>query len=119
MLQEGGGVMADRGFLVHDLLVTKKVHLICPAYCKGCLNLIVMKVIFIKAISSIVIYLSTNTMQKKSTFCIQVLPVYGHLNSTSVLLQQLQFLMPSRVALINGILLLINSPGSVKCMLVC
>ena len=35
MLQEGDGVMADRGFLVRDLLVTKKVHLICPAYCKG------------------------------------------------------------------------------------
>ena len=35
MLQEGDGVMADRGFLVRDLLVTKKVHLICSAYCKG------------------------------------------------------------------------------------
>ena len=35
MLQEGDGVMANRGFLVRDLLVTKKVHLICPAYCKG------------------------------------------------------------------------------------
>ena len=35
MLQEGDGVMADRGFLVRDLLVTKKVHLFCPAYCKG------------------------------------------------------------------------------------
>ena len=35
MLQEGDGVMADRGFLVRDLLVTKKVHLICPACCKG------------------------------------------------------------------------------------
>ena len=35
MLQEGDGVMADRGFLVRDLLVTKKVHLICLACCKG------------------------------------------------------------------------------------
>ena len=35
MLQEGDGVMADRGFLVRALLVTKKVHLICPAFWKG------------------------------------------------------------------------------------
>ena len=30
MLQEGDGVMADRGFLVRDLLVTKKVSFAQP-----------------------------------------------------------------------------------------
>ncbi|XP_046844577.1 uncharacterized protein LOC124438460 [Xenia sp. Carnegie-2017] len=35
LLEKGDGVMADKGFLVRDLLVVKKVHLISPAYCRG------------------------------------------------------------------------------------
>ncbi len=35
ILEEGDAVMADKGFLVRDLLVMKKVSLISPAYCRG------------------------------------------------------------------------------------
>ena len=35
LLEEGDAVMADKGFLVRDLLVMKKVSLISPAYCRG------------------------------------------------------------------------------------
>ena len=35
LLEEGDAVMADKGFLVRDLLLMKKVNLISPAYCKG------------------------------------------------------------------------------------
>ena len=34
-LEEGDAVMADKGFLVRDLLAFKKVKLISPAYCRG------------------------------------------------------------------------------------
>ena len=34
-LEEGDAVMADKGFLVRDLLAFKKVQLISPAYCRG------------------------------------------------------------------------------------
>ena len=34
-LEEGDAVMADKGFLVRDLLAFKKVKLISPAYCHG------------------------------------------------------------------------------------
>ena len=34
-LEEGNAVMADKGFLVRDLLAFKKVKLISPAYCRG------------------------------------------------------------------------------------
>ena len=33
-LKEGDAVMADKGFLVRDLLVFKKIQLISPAYCR-------------------------------------------------------------------------------------
>ena len=35
LLDEGDAVMADKGFLIRDLLTFKKVHLISPAYCRG------------------------------------------------------------------------------------
>ena len=34
-LEEGDAVMADKGFLVRDLLAFKKIKLISPAYCRG------------------------------------------------------------------------------------
>ena len=34
-LEEGDAVMADKGFLVRDLLAFKKIQLISPAYCRG------------------------------------------------------------------------------------
>ena len=34
-LEEGDAVMADKEFLVRDLLAFKKVKLISPAYCRG------------------------------------------------------------------------------------
>ena len=34
-LEEGDAVLADKGFLVRDLLAFKKVKLISPAYCRG------------------------------------------------------------------------------------
>lgn len=34
-LQEGDGVMADKGFLIRDLLAFKKVNLVTPAFCHG------------------------------------------------------------------------------------
>ena len=34
-LEEGDAVMADKGFLVRDLLTFKKVKLVSPAYCRG------------------------------------------------------------------------------------
>ena len=35
ILQEEDAVMADKGFLIRDLLTFKKVHLITPAFCHG------------------------------------------------------------------------------------
>ena len=35
LLEEGDAVMADKGFLIRDLLAFKKVHLVSPAYCRG------------------------------------------------------------------------------------
>ena len=35
LLDEGDAIMADRGFLIRDLCSFKKIHLICPAYCRG------------------------------------------------------------------------------------
>lgn len=35
LLDEGDAVMADKGFLIRDLLTFHKVHLISPAYCRG------------------------------------------------------------------------------------
>jgi hypothetical protein len=35
MLEEGDAVMADKGFLIRDLLTFKKVYLLSPAYCRG------------------------------------------------------------------------------------
>ena len=35
MLEAGDAVMADKGFLIRDLLALKKVHLVSPAYCRG------------------------------------------------------------------------------------
>ncbi|XP_028516208.1 uncharacterized protein LOC110243640 [Exaiptasia diaphana] len=35
LLDEGDAVMADKGFLIRDILTFKKVHLISPAYCIG------------------------------------------------------------------------------------
>ena len=34
-LEEKDAVMADKGFLVRDLLAFKKIQLISPAYCQG------------------------------------------------------------------------------------
>jgi hypothetical protein len=34
-LQEGDAVMADKGFLIRDLLTFKKIELISPAFCRG------------------------------------------------------------------------------------
>ncbi len=34
-LEDGDAVMADKGFLIRDLLAFKKVQLISPAYCRG------------------------------------------------------------------------------------
>ena len=34
-LQKGDAVMADKGFLIRDLLTFKKVQLISPAFCRG------------------------------------------------------------------------------------
>ena len=34
-LEEGDAVMADKGFLIRDLLAFKKIQLISPAYCRG------------------------------------------------------------------------------------
>jgi hypothetical protein len=34
-LEEGDAVMADKGFLIRDLLTFKKVELITPAFCRG------------------------------------------------------------------------------------
>lgn len=35
ILDEGDAVMADKGFIIRDLLTFKKVHLISPAFCRG------------------------------------------------------------------------------------
>ena len=35
LLDEGDAVMADKGFVIRDLLTFKKVHLVSPAYCRG------------------------------------------------------------------------------------
>ena len=35
LLEGGDTVMADKGFLIRDLLALKKVHLFSPAYCRG------------------------------------------------------------------------------------
>ena len=35
LLEAGDSVMADKGFLIRDLLALKKVHLVSPAYCIG------------------------------------------------------------------------------------
>ena len=35
LLEEGDVVMADKGFVIRDLLTFKKVHLVSPAYCRG------------------------------------------------------------------------------------
>ena len=35
LLEAGDAVMADKGFLIRDLLALKKVHLVSPAYCRG------------------------------------------------------------------------------------
>lgn len=35
LLEEGDAVMADKGFLIRDILAFKKVHLVSPAYCRG------------------------------------------------------------------------------------
>ena len=35
LLEEGDAVMADKGFVIRDLLTFKKVHLVSPAYCRG------------------------------------------------------------------------------------
>lgn len=35
LLEAGDAVMADKGFLIRDLLAFKKVHLVSPAYCRG------------------------------------------------------------------------------------
>ena len=35
LLEEGVAVMADKGFVIRDLLTFKKVHLVSPAYCRG------------------------------------------------------------------------------------
>ena len=34
-LEEGDAVMADKGFLVRDLLAFEKIQLVSPAYCRG------------------------------------------------------------------------------------
>ena len=34
-IEEGDAVMADKGFVIWDLLTFKKVHLVSPAYCQG------------------------------------------------------------------------------------
>ena len=39
LLEEGDAVMADKGFVILDLLTFRKVHLVSPAYCRGpCLS---------------------------------------------------------------------------------
>ena len=35
LLEEGDAVMADKDFVIRDLLTFKKVHLVLPAYCRG------------------------------------------------------------------------------------
>ena len=35
LLEEGDAVMADKDFLIRDILAFKKVHLVSPAYCRG------------------------------------------------------------------------------------
>ena len=35
LLEEGDAVMADKGFVIRDLLTFKKVRLVSPAYCRG------------------------------------------------------------------------------------
>ena len=35
LLEEGDALVADKGFLIQDILAFKKVHLISPAYCRG------------------------------------------------------------------------------------
>ena len=35
LLEEGDAVMADKGFLIQDLLTFKTLYLVSPAYCKG------------------------------------------------------------------------------------
>ena len=35
LLEEGDAVIADKGFVIRDLLTFKKVHLVSPAYCRG------------------------------------------------------------------------------------
>ena len=35
ILEEGDAVIADKGFLIHDLLTFKKIELISPAFCHG------------------------------------------------------------------------------------
>ena len=35
LLEEGDAVMADKGFLIRDILTFKKVRLVSPAYCRG------------------------------------------------------------------------------------
>lgn len=35
LLEEGDAVMADKGFLIRDILAFKKVKLVSPAYCRG------------------------------------------------------------------------------------
>ena len=39
LLEEGDAVMADKGFVIWDLLTFKKIRLVSPAYCRGpCLS---------------------------------------------------------------------------------
>lgn len=35
LLEEGDAVMADKGFLIRDLLTFKRLYLVSPAYCRG------------------------------------------------------------------------------------
>lgn len=35
LFEEGDAVMADKGFVIRDLLTFKKVHIVSPAYCRG------------------------------------------------------------------------------------
>ena len=35
LLEEGDAVMADKGFLIRDILAFKKVKLVSPTYCRG------------------------------------------------------------------------------------
>ena len=64
LLEEGDAVMADKGFLMRDILAFKKVYLISPAYCKGP-RLPVKETMHTHCVSSLPTYVERNILKLK------------------------------------------------------